>query len=145
MKISEFNKLSREERLKVPFKDKPWPTKYIPLAFLLILIISFSTCFRNESGSAAKAPESTDIANRAKVVTETSVKALLKAPATAKFTDEDQQVLLFSDSTVTVRGYVDAQNTFGAMIRSGYYVKLKWIGDINENTNWLTLDAALNE
>jgi hypothetical protein len=68
------------------------------------------------------------------------VKNSLKAPTTAKFQDEfdfgvapakDRKGKTLKD-VWEVSGYVDAQNSFGAMLRNNWYVKLvknggKWI------------------
>jgi GTP1/Obg family GTP-binding protein len=56
------------------------------------------------------------------------VKKQLKAPATAdfpRFTNEDVHVNYLGDCTHDVVAYVDAQNSFGAKIRSNYHVKLR--------------------
>ena len=50
------------------------------------------------------------------------VKKQLKAPATAKFPwgVSDQAVTYLGDNRYHVKSYVDAQNTFGALIRTHY-------------------------
>lgn len=65
-----------------------------------------------------------------------TVKNGLKAPSTAKFPDSFCEVLIRS-STVneagqtvwTVKGPVDAENSFGAMLRSTYVVEITDMGD----------------
>lgn len=54
------------------------------------------------------------------------VKSVLKAPSTAKFSTLDTDVWK-DDGLVTVRSYVDAENSFGAMMRSEY--KIVFDGD----------------
>ncbi len=44
----------------------------------------------------------------------------LKAPATAKFPDFDEMIVRGSNGRYNVSGFVDAQNGYGAMIRSQY-------------------------
>lgn len=57
----------------------------------------------------------------ARVLCERSVKDQLKAPSTAKFDMPDiSSRKVASGIEVTVRGSVDAQNSFGAMIRNRY-------------------------
>lgn len=51
------------------------------------------------------------------------VKQLLKAPSTAKFCKNDEYRFNKENGIVTVFGYVDAQNSFGAMIRSNFVLK----------------------
>lgn len=55
---------------------------------------------------------------------ETLIKELLVAPTTAKFCSFDQYEFTSknSDGTITAKGHVDAQNGFGAMIRTTYYL-----------------------
>ena len=54
------------------------------------------------------------------------VKARLKAPATAKFSGEDYDA---SGDTYTVTGAVDAQNSFGALLRSNYTCVVRLDGE----------------
>ena len=56
------------------------------------------------------------------VAAKDAVSARLKAPSTAKF--DIKQVIRY-DNSVTVRGTVDAQNGFGAMVRGMFFVKIK--------------------
>ena len=143
MKIRDFNKLSKEERLKLKFKELPWPNKYIPLAFLLFFLIGLGKCI-SSGGGADTPPSSAEVARLAVSAAEPAVRAILKAPASASFVP-DPQVLLNSDSTATVNGQVDAQNAFGAMLRTSYSVHLKYIGDPYSPGSWLTLSAVLIE
>ena len=49
------------------------------------------------------------------------VKNKLKSPSTAEFTcDYEKNVTQISDSMFVVNGFVDSQNSFGAMLRSSY-------------------------
>jgi len=56
-----------------------------------------------------------------------SITATLKAPSTAKFpdyNDEGVNIVIADSTNIVVSGYVDAQNSFGAMLRSRYIVAL---------------------
>jgi hypothetical protein len=57
------------------------------------------------------------------------VKRGLKAPATAKFPSvilsRDQYQILKDHNLITVKSYVDAQNSFGALLRSKYIVQFE--------------------
>lgn len=60
------------------------------------------------------------------------VELVLKAPSTAKFPyDSEFTAWQTADNKDVweVTGYVDAQNDFGAMIRSHWYVKIHVVGD----------------
>lgn len=51
------------------------------------------------------------------------VKNKLKSPSTAKFCDTTDASISCSGNTWTVRGWVEAQNSFGAVIRNNFTVK----------------------
>lgn len=52
--------------------------------------------------------------------TENGIKAILKAPSTAKFPGNDAYLVSKDHGIVTVEGYVDSQNSFGAMLRAPF-------------------------
>jgi hypothetical protein len=92
----------------------------------------------------AAMPRATEVFTMA----EEYVKATLKAPSTASFggifsdyQDPDSNVIVQSDGTYVVRIWVDAQNSFGAMLRSHFVLKLKYLGgdDLSDNS-WQLLD-----
>lgn len=53
-----------------------------------------------------------------------AVKSRLKSPSTAKFCSYSKAQISNSGGTYTVKGYVDAQNGFGATIRTNFTVTL---------------------
>lgn len=61
------------------------------------------------------------------IAAESYVTDRLKAPSTAKFGGYDpKNVLIVGPCKFFISGYVDAQNSFGAMIRNNYYVSLEY-------------------
>lgn len=81
------------------------------------------------------------------VMSQSIVERLLRAPSTAKFPSfTDPQVTSnLASKTETgciflVDGYVDAQNGFGAMVRSRFYVEIEYH---NQDQTWRALDARL--
>ncbi|MFE5878961.1 hypothetical protein ACFQ6H_27155 [Rhodococcus sp. NPDC056506] len=68
-----------------------------------------------------------DARTDARVACQDAVEARMKSPSTAKFggvsTDGGR------DSGVTVTGYVDAQNTFGASKRTDFACLVDFVGD----------------
>lgn len=82
---------------------------------------------------------------RAETNAKTAVKSILKAPSTAEFESSLIRIWLMPDSSVVVKGVVDAQNSFGAMIRSNFYVRMKWKDDFKDAANWTLIDAKLEE
>jgi hypothetical protein len=53
------------------------------------------------------------------------IKSRLKSPATAKFQPFDESMVSYSGDEYIVTGYVDSQNSFGALIRSHFRATLK--------------------
>lgn len=84
---------------------------------------SFSTVYKN--GEKLDTIDDVYISNQQqgdyRVAAKEAVLSKLKAPSTAKF--DIKQVIRYKNS-VTVRGTVDAQNEFGAMIKSTFFVKI---------------------
>ena len=80
------------------------------------------------------------------VETEYAVRDHLKAPSTAKFKADpilgllDAKVNRSADCTYTVLGQVDAQNSFGAMIRSLYKVSLVYDA---KSDKWTVMSVAI--
>jgi len=77
------------------------------------------------------------------VMSQDFIEQHLRAPASAKFpwmTDADVSVKYLGDCTHEVRAYVDAQNGFGALIRSRYYVKLQ---NQKGTSTWRALDVQI--
>jgi len=74
------------------------------------------------------------------------VKRGLKSPATAKFPSDilerDQYHIWKDHNLVTVKSYVDAQNSFGALIRSTFIVQFELQGD-TWNLMYLELDGTV--
>jgi hypothetical protein len=63
----------------------------------------------------------------ARVLAEDAIREKLKAPATAKFSGtSDTRVIQFEPNRWMVNGHVDAQNVFGAQIRSNYSVTVEF-------------------
>lgn len=71
----------------------------------------------NSSSTTSKQPDKFD----AYVMSQLFVKDALKAPSTAKFpVYSEDMVVDGGDGSFIVSAYVDAQNSFGAMMRSNY-------------------------
>jgi len=74
------------------------------------------------------------------IMSEMVVKDNLKAPSTAEFPgygkSEVQKLDYLDDDIYIVRSYVDAENAFGAMVRTKYKIELEYTGDYG----WKVLD-----
>ena len=67
------------------------------------------------------------------------IKNNLKAPSTAKFPYcSDMEIEPLGYKKYRATGYVDAQNSFGAMVRTYYVVEMKYMG--NDHWELLSLD-----
>lgn len=73
------------------------------------------------------------------------VLASLKAPSTAEFDYTHKfQINDLKNGVYEVASYVDSQNSFGAKIRSNWYVKLRHVsGDAFIKKNWILEDIKI--
>lgn len=68
-----------------------------------------------------------------------AVKEQLKAPSTAKFADgydKESKYKINEDESVVIQSYVDAQNSFGAMIRTHYRCTVDKYGKVSDLITW---------
>ena len=65
----------------------------------------------------------------AMVVAKNIVKNKLKSPSTASFCSTSDATISCSGNTWTVKGWVDAQNSFGATVRNNFTVKFTFSSD----------------
>jgi hypothetical protein len=91
---------------------------------------------RSERHAAFCVEDATGFAGRH---AEEAVRANLKSPSTADFSEADRRVT-HDGCEYTVRGTVDAQNSFGALLRSSYRVKLLRM----ENNEWLVTAVTVD-
>ena len=94
------------------------------IVLVIVLAIGSDILTDRYENSEETAPISLEI--QAKIIAKRVVKRLLKSPSTADFSGyADTQVGHLRDSGPNVwivKGYVDAQNSFGAVIRNRYEV-----------------------
>jgi hypothetical protein len=87
---------------------------------ILFLIWMFHACTTSSTGHTTTTAETS-----AYLTAEDAVKSQLKAPSTASFPwYNDSFVTDNGDGTYTVSAYVDAENSFGAKIRSNWSCKV---------------------
>lgn len=110
-----------------------------PILLLLIatpFLIGFISSF---SGGTQSTPDTTLQAPSeiiAFAVSEGVVEKMLKAPSTAKFSQQ-REVDDLGEGRYRVKSFVDSQNGFGAMIRSDWETVLKYnSGDPVETSSW---------
>jgi hypothetical protein len=101
------------------------------VAIVLFLILFFMMYLenRNTPSSATYSSGKSD----AWVIAKEFVKRNLKSPSTASFGGLGEQNFLtnitIEGSTYKVKGWVDSQNGFGAIVRSNFTVSIQRIGD----------------
>lgn len=90
-----------------------------------------------EADKKALAEANRDRSSEAFVYCRRYVERSLKAPSTADFPWSPDRTFILPDQTYVVKSYVDAQNGFGAMIRSQWHCKIKFMGGETMNVdNW---------
>ena len=111
------------------------------LVFFLILALG-----SDDSGTSSTSPSGTSKKIEAWVMAKSFVKEYLKSPSTADFggtftdyQDPEQCVTYMGDNTYHVRGWVDAQNSFGGTVRTNFLLKLKY----NGNESWSLLEPPI--
>jgi len=82
-------------------------------------------------------------AAQAAIIAKEFVRNTLKSPSSAEFPFGDYRVSNTTD-TFFVAGHVDAQNSFGAMLRGQYICVLKYnSGDWSNVNNWTLISADM--
>lgn len=93
------------------------------------------TAAKEKIEARADACRSNKNAMTAFVMTQEPVKRSLKAPSSASFpyfSDKQVSVTTKPNCVFQVRGFVDAQNSFGAMLRNSYTAEIRF----NEDGTW---------
>ncbi len=108
-----------------------WLTAVLFLFFVAIAIGYYQTIHPPETIPAAKA-ETGPSGKEAFVTAQEFIRGKLKAPRTAKFSvpnwDEKTAWKEIKPHRWAASGFVDAQNSFGAMIRDDWFAVLDWTG-----------------
>lgn len=90
---------------------------------LIIVIVAVGSLFSGGGDDEEDEPV-VATADAAISVCQQSVETKLKAPATAEFGGEDS---FYVGDDWTVTGWVDAENSFGALIRNTWSCEAKWL------------------
>lgn len=148
MKLEEYNKLTKQEQLKVKFKDKPIAFKIFLYALILIFfIVCYSMCSKCTDSISQTTPnngiDSISLYYYSREYAKEFVKSGLKSPSSAEFQDKNIHIRLMPDSTVFIKGTVDAQNSFGSMLRNEFNIEMKWKKDYKQQENWQVLNIEL--
>lgn len=122
-------------------KNKTIPTGPGCLILIIgfILFVWMTGGFTDKRSPQEKRHE--ELSSEAFVVSQDFIRKHLKAPSTSQFAAQrESEVVSTDDTTFTVTSYVDAQNSFGAMIRSRYICEMRRIGE----NNWEMLSASID-
>lgn len=115
----------------VPFDSKLSPNKWVYVALFAAIAVLYGIA------SPPVSLSDTAITSDACYMAQKFVRQKLKAPATAQFPESTEANCQTTQAagTWTVTSYVDAQNGFGAMIRTDYMAQMSH----NANTDTWTL------
>ena len=128
-----WNRLIKERNKKISFADGI--EHIVPMLFIIIGVgigaIIGSTAPKVERSSSATVRESSNIKDGyghdkydAQVIAEKVVKNNLKSPSSAEFCSSSQMTITVSGDSWTIKGWVDAQNGFGATLRNNFTVNI---------------------
>lgn len=108
---------------------------------LVLLCVWLGSCARSCSSEDEEKADEPD-AISAYYMSHQFMEKQLKAPSTAKYPRYDENFVKdLGDGRYTVDAYVDAENSFGAMIRTNYTCTLKYAGD----DKWTLEEIHLDE
>ena len=125
-----------QNNFKTPKQTVKRVANLLTLMTFIVLIVG---CYMCSNEHENRKPEK----NEAWVISRGFVKGILKAPSTAEFPFEDVYVYNNGD-TFTVIAPVDAQNTFGAKLRTKYSCKLVYLGGKKyRESSWTLIDVVL--
>ena len=124
---------SVQQRKEIPMQETK-KTKGTPILVWLALLAAVSLLLILCSGPkpAAKATATPDAGDPLEACgwCQVEVKKELKAPASARFPSCNRAVIRkVAEGVYEVKSYVDAQNSFGATIRTAYVCRVRYRGD----------------
>lgn len=119
---------------------------YFRIVLIITLVSVFGIAFNRYKENEQKyAAEDNEKAKKERLIrnafeaSKKEVKLQLKSPSTAKFAtelDEESKYKVNEDNSVIIRSYVDAQNSFGATIRTHYQCTVDKYGNVSNIITW---------
>ena len=103
------------------------------LVFCFVCVAIWATS--GSDGGKSDEPEGIE----AYVMCQQFIEERLKAPGSAKYPVFSEIQMVQDGNAFTIFSYVDAQNSFGALIRSDYECAVEYIGDDRWNLNNLEI------
>jgi len=138
--------ISLEEVAKLEAEAKRFESKiaYIGLVIVLLLLIPFVKYQLNNPAPTPTQPKETKTSTMAFIQCKEFVKRQLHSPATANFPLLDYASRKDDINTYSIKSYVDAQNGFGATVRTNYTCKVQFLGGSDSAIkNWTLIDLSL--
>lgn len=109
---------------------------YLNIFFLIIIVLIVFLMLRSCINRVSSVGELD-----AYIAAQMFIEKRLKAPNTADFENyNSDNVRKISENKYSVRGYVDAENSFGAKIRSQFSCQLEYLGDNEWRLIYLNMD-----
>jgi len=106
---------------------------------LIWIVVGVATCGGGDDKEKIVKSEVTN--SRGWQIAKSMVKDKLKSPSTADFPYAEDGYKIEKDSVIIIQGHVDSQNSFGAMIRMNFVIKMQYTGgDWADRRNWQELD-----
>lgn len=139
--------MTKKKLKDLRFKDLTKKQKIFYIVFLLVFCLFFARLcsVASSDASTTRNPGKSAFANLCRDL----ISDQLKSPSTADFEnifDEISKVHGQGNNIYSLYSYVDAQNSFGATLRSPWYCKMKFLGGNDSDINsWKVLNASLLE
>ena len=110
--------------------------------FILFVVAAFLVLATIACGNGDKGVSKVD----ACVACDAFVKRMLVAPSTADFPPTSKMSIIQAGNNFTVTGYVDAENSFGAMVRTRFICDVTYKGGgVDRLSNWHLEDLVFLE
>ncbi|MFV0325310.1 MAG: hypothetical protein ACK5LF_13190 [Bacteroides xylanisolvens] len=119
---------------------------YLALISVVTVVLVFGIAFnKSQENERRYSAEDNEKAKKERLISaafqasKTEVKAQLKAPSTAKFAtelDKESKYKINDDESVIIQSYVDAQNSFGATIRTHFRCTVDKYGNVKDLATW---------
>ncbi len=109
------------------------------LACIIFIIYCMVSIFANNSSKTSSKNSSTDYKLEAYIMSQEFIEKELKAPATAEFPSYHKISVVQTDNRYKVKAYVDSENSFGAKIRTNYYITL----ERNSDESWTKISCEI--
>ncbi|MBA5650873.1 hypothetical protein [Bacteroides fragilis] len=119
---------------------------YFAVVSVVTMILAFTIAYnKSQTNEQQYSAEDSKKAKKERLIRDAfqaskkEVKSQLKAPSTAKFAtefDKESKYKINDDESVVIQSYVDAQNSFGAMIRTNFRCTVDKYGKVKDLKTW---------